>query len=837
MKRKLLWVILTVYLLSAPLSGGALASDSALPFSDVDEEDWFCQAVAYVQAHGLMAGTDAGAFSPEEITSRGMLVTVLHRLEDCPVTPEADFTDVPSGQWYTAGASWAAANGIVSGYGDGRFGPEDGVTREQLAAILYRYCQLKAYATAAPADVSAFPDASQISAYALEPVGWAAANGILSGREDGSLSPQGGATRAETAAVLTRFHQDVIPPAASSPALPPESEAPLPAEEAPSAPAPEKPAYAEPVLPFEPVLPSVPTPTEPEPVPPPVPTPAEPEPVPPPAPAPAEPEPVPPAGPDKKPAEEEPAPIPLESVRILRNGQALEPGGAVRPGDTLTAVAVPSGAAYDLVWTTREKRTEGPSYTVDAQDLGGAVLLSAAGRDGYAGTADARAAVTGELEDSFPLTEPETVSAPVDRGLGRVSVCLTGEGEEAAAAALSAGLPPAPEGDGFQLLLSARFDEAASAGALGTLQIALTPFQGESFGGKSDVYCFDMLTGEEMPPVQIDESENGGFLLTWPKPETGNISIVLGLDGREQMLEIFFDLPEEAGAWYETGSWGTALEALAEGKDVRYTGEEAAALSTSLRLSENQRLKIDAATLTVGKDASLAIPDSARVYLDRLVVERGGRVEADGSLSIQHGGQAAGETLLSGTLQVGAAGSVDILGNLTLTGSGRAALSGPSSGLSVTGTFLNYGALSAGPGSLVLLNGHSENHGLLSAEGATVSLSDKRRALLNTGEITVELRPDPLSDPEYLEDVGSLNILGTSLLNFGKISGTGTLSTGKLDDLSGYKSGLVQPKPEAGTSAASHFAHDPAETVDVLYFPGGLIIADEGVCELKEAEA
>lgn len=809
--RKLIWVILALYLLPVPVFGRALASDGGLPFSDVKEEDWFCEAVSYVLEHGLMTGTDGGTFSPDAVTSRGMVVTILHRLEGGPATPEADFVDVPAGQWYTAGASWAAANGLVDGYGDGRFGPEDEVTREQLAAVLYRYCQFKAYVTAAPADVSDFSDAGQISGYAVEPVGWAAANGILSGREDGSLAPRSGATRAEAAAVLTRFHQDVVSPLELSPALPPEDGIQPPPREVQSPPAAEKSEDLESVPPLETVLPFVPTPETPN---------------------------VPAVVRPPDPVETDPPPAVLEGVRILRNGQELEAGGAVRPGDALTAVAVPYGAVCNVVWTTREKRAEGTAYTVDTQDLGGDVLVSASGRDGYTGMAATHAAVTGELEGTFPQTEPETVSIPVDRGLGRVAVCLAGD-ETAAWAELSAGLSAAPEGEGFQLMLSARFDEAASAGDYRWLRVVLTPFRGEHFDSVPEGCCFDMASGAELEEVHIEEWEAGGYVMTWPRPEgPANLLLTLSINNREQMLEITFHNPEETGLWHETDSWEDAQGALAEGKDVRYTGKKDAVLSTSLELAESQRLAVPSAVLTVAADASLVIPVSTRADLDRLVVESGGRVEVDGTLTIRHGGQeAGGETLLSGTLQVDDAGMVNVLDALTVTGSGCIALSGLNSQLTVTGTFLNYGTLSAGPGSLALITGHSENHGLMSADGGIVTLSDKRRALLNTGKISVELRQLCL-DPEYpdwLEDVGSLNILGTTLLNSGHISGTGAVSIERLDDLSGYRSGLVQPKTEEG-SGPTGFVLDPAETVDVLRFPGELTNVENGVCELIRTE-
>lgn len=182
--------------------------EAALPFTDVASGDWYAQAVAYVYRQGLMSGTAQDRFSPDLTTSRAMIVTILHRLAGSPaVTGGAAFTDVASGDWYAGGVAWASANGIVTGYGDGRFGPNDPITREQLAAILHRYAGFAGQSTAGRADLSGYTDAGQVSAYAADAMGWAVDRGLITGVSAHTLVPGGSATRAQAATILMRFCQ------------------------------------------------------------------------------------------------------------------------------------------------------------------------------------------------------------------------------------------------------------------------------------------------------------------------------------------------------------------------------------------------------------------------------------------------------------------------------------------------------------------------------------------------------------------------------------------------------------------------------------------------------
>ena len=179
------------------------------PFTDVSESDWFFNDVKFVYQNGLMNGTSATTFSPEGTTSRGMIVTILWRMAGSPDMEDKiwgyPFADVDATAYYGTAVYWARLNGIAGGYDDATFGPNDPITREQMAAILYRYAQYKGYDVSAKADLNKFTDADEISNYALEALQWANAEGLIKGKGDGVLDPKGQATRAEAAAILTRF--------------------------------------------------------------------------------------------------------------------------------------------------------------------------------------------------------------------------------------------------------------------------------------------------------------------------------------------------------------------------------------------------------------------------------------------------------------------------------------------------------------------------------------------------------------------------------------------------------------------------------------------------------
>ena len=176
----------------------------------MDADDWFHDAVTYAYENGMMEGTSDTAFSPSMTTTRGMIVTILWRLED---SPEADgqtgFTDVADSAWYADAVNWAAEQGIVEGYDNGGFGPGDIITREQMALILYRYAQYKGYDTSATGALDGFADTGAVSGWAEDAVALAVGAGLMEGKGGDVLDPAGTATRAEAAAILARFCQNI----------------------------------------------------------------------------------------------------------------------------------------------------------------------------------------------------------------------------------------------------------------------------------------------------------------------------------------------------------------------------------------------------------------------------------------------------------------------------------------------------------------------------------------------------------------------------------------------------------------------------------------------------
>lgn len=184
---------------------------SGLPFGDVKTADWFYNDVKYVYEKGMMSGTAADVFAPNATTTRAMIVTILYRLEGSPaVTGTSAFVDVPAGQWYTDAVNWAAANQIVKGTSATTFAPNDSITREQMAAILYRYAQYKGYDVTKRADLSGYSDNGQVSAYAKDALAWANAAKLINGVTNTTLAPQGNATRAQVSAILHRFCDGVV---------------------------------------------------------------------------------------------------------------------------------------------------------------------------------------------------------------------------------------------------------------------------------------------------------------------------------------------------------------------------------------------------------------------------------------------------------------------------------------------------------------------------------------------------------------------------------------------------------------------------------------------------
>ena len=191
---------------SAPVTPAKPAAPVGLPFADVSGSDWFYNDVRYVYEKGIMDGTGADRFSPNAPLTRAMIVTILYRMAGSPsVSGSSDFTDVAAGKWFAKAVAWAAANGIVNGYGSGLFGPNDPVTREQLAAILYRYAVYGGMtAVTLEENLGGFADTAQLSAYAIQAMNWAVGQGLING-SGSNLVPKAQATRAQVAAIIHRY--------------------------------------------------------------------------------------------------------------------------------------------------------------------------------------------------------------------------------------------------------------------------------------------------------------------------------------------------------------------------------------------------------------------------------------------------------------------------------------------------------------------------------------------------------------------------------------------------------------------------------------------------------
>ncbi len=196
-------------LLWAAVSGdrGGFSTDvGQLPFGDVTVNDWFAYPVAYVHGHDIMEGTEAYKFSPHGSLTRAMVAQIVYNMEGQPAAGRNAFTDVPAAAWYAAAVNWAAAANIVNGYENGRFAPNESVTREQLASILYRYAQYRGEDVSVTAPLN-FTDSGNVRSYAVPAVKWAVGIGVLSGKGSGVLDPSGTATRAEAAKMLQSFDE------------------------------------------------------------------------------------------------------------------------------------------------------------------------------------------------------------------------------------------------------------------------------------------------------------------------------------------------------------------------------------------------------------------------------------------------------------------------------------------------------------------------------------------------------------------------------------------------------------------------------------------------------
>lgn len=178
-------------------------------FTDAQSTDWYAEAVTYAVENGLFQDTSATTFEPNANMNRAMLVTVLYRMSGEQAKADTASGDVAQNAWYAEAVAWAKTNGIVSGVSATQFAPNQNVTREQMAAILYRYAQYKGQETGnADANLAAFADANTVSSYAISAMNWAVKNGLISGTSATTLSPNGSATRARVATILMRYQKN-----------------------------------------------------------------------------------------------------------------------------------------------------------------------------------------------------------------------------------------------------------------------------------------------------------------------------------------------------------------------------------------------------------------------------------------------------------------------------------------------------------------------------------------------------------------------------------------------------------------------------------------------------
>jgi len=200
MKKRILCAVFAALILSSSVLA------SAATFTDVKEADWYHGAVEYVSSNGIMGGTSATEFGPKATTTRGMIVTILHRMAGSPAGDGASFTDVAADKWYAAPIAWATGSAkIAGGVGNNLFAPDKNITREQIAVLLYNYAKYcgKSFATS-PAEISSFDDAGSVSSWAVEALKWACGAKLIGGSNN-KLNPKGEATRAEVATMIQRF--------------------------------------------------------------------------------------------------------------------------------------------------------------------------------------------------------------------------------------------------------------------------------------------------------------------------------------------------------------------------------------------------------------------------------------------------------------------------------------------------------------------------------------------------------------------------------------------------------------------------------------------------------
>lgn len=207
MKRKHLKKVLAILLVLIGILAGGMSVSAQTNYPDVRPGDWHYSYVQYVTEQGIMTGYSNGYFGPADAVTRGQFATILYRMEGSPdIVYQWVAPDVPEDAFYTAPIIWANDSGVITGYSNGYFGPNDYVTREQIATILYRYSKAKGYDTSARDNLAGFPDSGNVSGFARDAVSWAVGTGLITG-DRGYINPQGNTNRAEAAAIIQRYQQ------------------------------------------------------------------------------------------------------------------------------------------------------------------------------------------------------------------------------------------------------------------------------------------------------------------------------------------------------------------------------------------------------------------------------------------------------------------------------------------------------------------------------------------------------------------------------------------------------------------------------------------------------
>lgn len=202
----LLAASLLLSLLTVPASAAGSVLDG---YTDLDPNDWYAESVEYVLSNGLMTGIGPNTFAPNDTLTRAMVAQILWAMAGNQNVGEFYYGDTDYDTWYSDAVSWVSIKGLMTGYDEGRFGPNLPVTREQMALSLYNYAKMYRYDTRAKGDISAFSDGSSVSYWAEEAMTWAVGAGLISGRQGNLLCPTGTATRAEIAQMFMRFQQTI----------------------------------------------------------------------------------------------------------------------------------------------------------------------------------------------------------------------------------------------------------------------------------------------------------------------------------------------------------------------------------------------------------------------------------------------------------------------------------------------------------------------------------------------------------------------------------------------------------------------------------------------------